>query len=139
MKIVNLLIHIMSLLHNTFIINLVSFLSAIRFFINKYMLSFCKLPCIHDSGTAFERYITRPYPIVASLHNVLCSDLCSGFTNVKTWRVSNPRRVSLLLELISQVYLTATPSRLSLLNLAIHSVVRECIVLLLFWQVNGCS
>ena len=65
---------------------------------------------------------------VASPHNVMCSDLCMGFKNVKTWRVSNPRRVSLLLELISQVYVTATPSRLSLLNLAIHRVVRECIV-----------
>ena len=73
---------------------------------------------------------------VASPHNVLCSDLCTGFKNVKTWRVSNPRRVSLLLELISQVYVTATPSRLSLLNLAIHRVVRECIVLLLCWQVS---
>ena len=73
---------------------------------------------------------------VASPHNVICSDLCTGFKNVKTWRVSNPRRVSLLLELISQVYVTATPSRLSLLNLAIHRVVRECIVLLLCWQVN---
>ena len=74
--------------------------------------------------------------IVASPHNVICSDLCTGFKNVKTWRVSNPRRVSLLFELISQVYVTATPSRLSLLNLAIHRDVRECIVLLLCWQVN---
>ena len=41
-----------------------------------------------------------------------------------------------MLELISQVYVTATPSRLSLLSLAIHRVVRECIVLLLCWQVN---
>ena len=73
---------------------------------------------------------------VASPHYVICSDLCTGFKNVKTWRVSNPRRVSLLLELISQVYVTATPSRLSLLNLAIHRVVRECIVLLLCWQVS---
>ena len=51
------------------------------------------------------RRIVDARTCVASTQNVLCSDLCTGFKNLKTWRVSNPRRDDVFLPFSLLFYL----------------------------------